>query len=90
MYENLHVGGGDILYLASLDLAFLHRLGDALDEASRGLAEWYLGDDERLVVELVYLGTNLQNTATLTIVVLAHIDGTASREVGIDGERLSF
>ena len=90
VYENLHVGGGDILYLASLDLAFLHRLGDALDEASRGLAEWYLGDDERLVVELVYLGTNLQNTATLTIVVLAHIDGTASREVGIDGERLSF
>ena len=32
----------------------LHRFGDRIDEATCSLAEWYLADNECLVVELVY------------------------------------
>ena len=90
MDEDFHVGRGNVLYLSGLYLSLLHRLGDGVDEASGGLAERNLGDDKRLVVEFVYLGTHLQHASTLSVVILAHIDGSTRREVGIDGERLAL
>ena len=90
VYEYLHVGGGHVIHLACLDFSLLHRLGDGVDEAAGGLAEGYLADNECLAVELVNLGSYLEHAATLSVVVFAHVDGTARREVGIDLERLAL
>ncbi len=87
MHEDLHVGRGNVIYLSCLDLSLFHRLGDGVDEASGGFAVWNLGDDEGLVVELVYLGSHLQDASTLTVVVFAHVDGSTRWEVRIDGQR---
>lgn len=89
MHENLYVGRGDVFYLSGLDFSLFHRLGDAFDEAHRGFAIWNLGDDEGLVVELIYLGSHLQGSATLTVVVFAYVDGSTCWEIRIDGKVLS-
>ena len=89
MHENLYVGRGDVFYLSCLDFSLFHRLGDAFDEAHRGFAIWNLGDDEGLAVELIYLGSHLQGSATLTVVVFAHVDGSTRWEVRVDGKLFS-
>ena len=86
MDENLHVGRSHIIHLSGLDFTFLYSLGDRFDEASCSLTVWNLADDQSLVVELVYLGTNFQHTATLTIIVFAYINGTTRREIRIKRE----
>ena len=90
MYQNLHAGGGQVFHLAGLDLAFLHSLGNRLDECLRGFGEWYLAYHKGLVVQLLYLGAYLEHAATLAVVVFRHVDAAACGEVGIKGEGLAM
>ena len=90
MYEDFYIRRCDVFYLTSLDFSLFYCLGNAFDEAYRGFAVWYFADDERLVVEFVNLGSYLQNTTSLPIVVFAYVDGTTSREIGVDTERFSL
>ena len=55
MHKNLNICRSNIVYLACLNLTLFYRFGDRIDEAACSLAEWYLADNECLVVELVYL-----------------------------------
>ena len=90
VHKYLHIGRGNVFYLSCFDFSLFHSLGDGVDQASCGLAERYLGDNEGLVVEFIDFGTHLEHTTTLTIIVFTYIDGSACREVGIDGERLTL
>ena len=88
MDENLHIGRSHIIYLSGLDFTFLYSLSDRFDEASRSLTVWNLADDQSLVVEFVYPGSNFQHTGPLAIDVLRNT-GTAII-VGIFEEPSSF
>ena len=90
MHKNLNICRSNIVYLACLNLTLFYRFGDRIDEAACSLTEWYLADNECLVVEFVYLGSYLQCTTSLSIIVFTYIDGTACREVGIELEWLAL
>ena len=89
MHLYLHLGGGVVVHLARLDLAFLYGLEDGLDERGGGLAVWYLADDEGLVVELLYLRPHLEHSAALAVVIAADVDAASRGEVGIELEGLA-
>lgn len=82
MHKNLNICRSNIIYLACLNLTLFYRFGDRIDEAACSLTEWYLADNECLVVELVYLGSYLQCTTSLSIIVFTYIDGTAVGKSG--------
>ncbi len=90
MHKNLNICRSNVIYLACFYFTLFYRFGDRIDEAACSLAEWYLADNECLVVELVYLGSYLQCTTSLSIIVFTYIDGTACREVGIELEWLAL
>ena len=81
--------GGEVIDLLDLDLAFLVGFEDGLDDLRGGGAVGDLGDDERLiVVRLRDARAYLDRTAALAVVVAGHVNDTARREVGIQGELL--
>ena len=86
----LHLGRGKVGNVLRLDLSFLNGLRDTLAQGVHRLGIRQFTNHQRLVVELLDLGTHLQQTAPLTVVVLAHINATASGEVGIQGKWLPF
>ena len=85
----LHLGSRQVLHVACLDLALVDSFQYRVDNRLRGLRERYLADDQRLRVQLLYLGTHLQHAATLSVVVFRHVDGTSRGEVGIQVELLA-
>ena len=86
----LHLGRGKVGNVLRLDLSFLNGLRDTLTQGVHRLGIRQFTNHQRLVVELLDLGTHLQQTASLTVVVLAHINATASGEVGIQCKWLPF
>ena len=83
MYQDLHLCARQVVDAFSLDLAFLDGLRDALDEGADSLRIRQFADDQRLLVDLFYLGTYLQHATTLSVVVLRDINRTTRLEVGI-------
>ena len=89
MHLYLHLCGRVVVHLACLYLALLDGLEYRVDKRSGGLAEGYLAYHERLAVELFYLCPHLQRAPALSLVVFAHVDASARREVGIERKRLA-
>ena len=86
----LYFGSCQVLHMTSLDLALLDSFKNTVNYRFCGLGERYLADDERLGIELFYLGTHLQYTTTLSIVILADIDTATCGEVGVEVELLAM
>ena len=78
----LHLRRRVVVNLPRLYLALLYGLEYGVDECGSGLAIRYFAYDERLVVEFLYLCPHLQHSAALPVVVSAHVDASARREVG--------
>ena len=89
MHLYLHLGSRIVVYTLSFDLAFVYRFENTVDKRRRGLAERYLADNERPVVELLYLRPHLQSAAPLPVIILADINGATRGKVGIKRERLA-
>ena len=83
LYHDTRLIGGKVINLTNFNLSLLVRLKDGLDNLRSGGSERNLGDDKRLVVvRLLNTSTNLDGTASFTIVVLRYIDHAACREIG--------
>ena len=96
MNQYFHACCCQVLHLANLYLSLLGRLQDAVDEGAwlagctRRLAEWNLRDGQCLLVAFLNLGTHSYCASTLSVVVLRHVNRTASGEVGIEVELLTM
>ncbi len=80
--------GSVVVNLAYLYLTFLESLENGSYDHARSLPIRDLGDGKGLVVDLFDLGTHFNHTATLAVVIAAHIHESAGREVGIERELL--
>ena len=77
-----------VFHVTGLDLALLDGFQNGVDDGLRRLGERNLADDQRLRVQFLYLGTHLQHTTALSVVVFRHVDAATRREVGIKMELL--
>ena len=89
MKLNLHLRSSHILYSANLQFAFLNSLCNRFLKRVSGLCKRNLTDDEGFIIELLNLCTHLQNTTTLTIIILRYINATTCREVWIEVKLLT-
>ena len=76
--------------MTCLDFPFVYSFQYRVNQCLGSLREWYLTDDESLLVEFLYLRTYLDDTATLSVIVFRYIDTSASGEVWIESEVLSM
>ena len=90
MHLNLHLCRCQVGDVASLDLALLDGLGDALDERRYRLGVGQFANHQRLLVQFFYLRTHLHHAATLSVVVFRHVDRAARLEVRIQVELLTM
>ncbi len=90
LYLYLHVACRHVDDTSCFDLPFLDGFGDGVLQGSGGFGVGHLADDERLVVEFVDFGSYAHHAAALSVVVFAHVDGTAGGEVGIEMKLLAF
>ena len=89
MHLNLHLCGGQVFHLARLYLASLDGFHYRVLQCLGCLGERYLADDERLLVEFLYLGAHLDRASALAVVIFRHVYASACWEVGIEHEVLS-
>ena len=89
MYLYLHLCRCHVINLFYLYFPFFHSFQYRLLQCVGRLAKRNLPDDERLVVEFLYLCPDLEYSPALSVVVAAYVNGTASGEVGIELERLA-
>ena len=87
--KNLGLGSRDVLNLADLYLALLDGFQYALDERSGRLAERNLAYYQRLVVEFLDFCAHLYRAASLAVVVLAYVNASSRKEIGIEVEFLA-
>ena len=83
---DFHVFGGVVHNLLDLDFALVVGGHDGVDKAIRGSAEGDFADDERLVVQLLDLCTDLEASAAFAVVVFANVDDAARVEVRVQRE----
>ena len=83
MNEYLHLSRRQVFHLLGFNLTLVDSLQYRVDECLGSLREWYLADDESLVVEFFYLRTYFQRAASLTSVVFRYVNRAAGRKVGI-------
>ena len=62
MDHNLYIARRVVVNLLYLDFTLIVGLNDRFDDRRGGLPKWDFGDHQRLLVELVYLGANLNGT----------------------------
>ena len=79
----LHLGSSIVIHFLCLNLALVDGFEDGVDKRGCGLGERNLAYDDSLGVELLYLCTHLNHSATLTVVVACHINRATRGEVGI-------
>ena len=87
--QYLHLCRCEVVDVSRLYLAFFNGFLDALYETFHGLREWQVANDERLLVNLLDLGTHLEHTAALAVVIFRHVDESSGLEVGVQVELLS-
>ncbi len=84
MHFDLDVLSRIVLYLPDLDLPFLVRFHDGIDQAARGRSVRDLGNGEgSLVLILLDPCTDPDPPPTFPIVVLIHLDQTSRREIRV-------
>ncbi len=83
MHQHRGLGGGIVLHLPYLYLAFLECLKNRLNKRSRGFAERQLGDIKRLGIEFLYFGSHLDRTAATAVVVAANVNHAAGGKIGV-------
>ena len=94
--QYLCLGCRKVLHVAYLYLPLLVGLEDAVNKRTGlaggtcGLAIGYLSDGKGLAVTLLDFCAYTNHTTTLTVIILAHIDTAARREVGIEMELLAM
>ena len=86
----LNFGRRIVVYLACLYLSLVYGFQNRVDKRRSCLAERYLLNHERLVVELLDLGSYFQCSASLSVVVFAYIDAASRGKVGINTEVFTF
>ena len=87
--EYLDISRREVFHLAHLYLTFLYRLSDRLDECFGSFRERYVADYQRFLVKFLNLCSNLNRATSLSVVILAHINRTTCREVGVEMEFLT-
>ena len=83
---DFHVFGGVVHNLLDFDFALVVGRHDGVDKAVGGGAEGQFADDERLIVELFDAGAHLEASTAFAVVVFAHVDDTAGKEVRVQRE----
>ena len=86
--DDLDLLRGHVLDLLDLDLALFAGLQDGVDQHVGGLPVGDFRDVDRVLVDLLDLGADLDDAAALAGVVLAAVGVAAGREVGIELIRL--
>src|SRR5574344_535901 len=81
MYENLHSGCCVVFHFTSFDFPFVDSLKYCLYKTRCRLAVRNVGDDKSLIIQFVDFSTNLQNTTSLSVIVLADIYTSSCKEV---------
>ena len=90
MHLYLYFGRRVIVYALGFYLPLIPGFENRVDKRGGVLAERYLTNDERFVVQLLNLGAHLDRTTPLTVVISTGIDRSARGEVGIELERFAF
>ena len=75
-----------IVDFLDIEFAFFVRLHNRIHQHARSHSVWHLYNLQRLIVDLLNLGTNRQFTATLAIVVFRHIHHAPGWKIGIEFE----
>ncbi len=77
-----------VVHLADFDLTFFLRFEDRVGDGAGSGAERYLSDCKRFIIHFLNLCSNLHGASSLAIIIAAHIDKSARREVRIEREFL--
>ena len=88
--DNLDLVRGHVLDLLDFDLAFILCLDDRILYDLRGLSVRNLGDGDGVLVDLLYLGADLDAAASRSIFIIAAVGASTGGEVGVDREVLAF
>ena len=88
--EDLHVGGGIVLYFFDPDLTLFHGFQDAVDQAAgrHPVGQFPYGDE--VVVDLFDLGADLDAAAALSPLVVGYVDAATGREIRVDFRLLAL
>ena len=81
MHHDACLFRGVIIDAPHLDLSLLHRREYRRYQRGCRLAEGKLGDDQRLIVELLYLGSHLDRTAARPIVIFRGIQKSSGLKI---------
>ena len=82
-YQNFGIFGGVVVNFPDFYLVLLVGFQYGVDDSAGCLSVWNLLDCQGFLINLFDAGTDEQFSTALTVVVAAHIDKTASGEVGI-------
>ena len=87
MYNYLGFFSGEIINFLDLYLSSLLRFQDRVNDFRRRCSVWHLTDDQcPVVIRLADVRTDLDNAATLPVIVTADVHFAAGGEVWVQGE----
>ena len=84
MDEDIHLVGGDVVYLLELDLALVLGIHNGLDKDAGGLSVRDLGYGDGTLVYLLDFRPDLYDSASLALIVFRAVGIASGREVRID------
>ncbi len=79
-----------VVNFARVDFPLFYGTAYGIDNGRCRFAIGDIADDKRLVVELVYLGTNFYVASTCAVVVVGHVDASTHEEIGVKLETFAL